>query len=58
MTDPRPDWNPYFMALSELVRARSNCLTRKVGAVVCRGHTIVSTGYNGTPAGMVLPFLR
>ncbi len=48
----RPDWDEYFMLQAALVGLRSNCVTRKVGAVIAKDRRQVATGYNGTPAGM------
>ncbi len=48
----RPGWDAYFMQIALDVRVRSNCSRRHVGAVIVGpNHEIVSTGYNGTPAG-------
>lgn len=47
----RPSWDEYFMDIAELVRTRSTCLRRKVGAVVVRDNRILTTGYNGAPPG-------
>lgn len=41
----------YYMAIAEAVRARANCKGSEVGAVLVRGNRVISTGYNGTPAG-------
>jgi dCMP deaminase len=49
---PRPDPDAYFMGIAIAVRARANCTGRRVGAIVVRDRRILSTGYNGTPAGM------
>lgn len=48
----RPDRQPYYMGIAQAVRARANCLGSKVGAIIVRDDRIISTGYNGTPAGM------
>lgn len=48
---PRPSWDEYFMRIAEVASMRSNCIKRKVGAVVVKDRRIVSTGYNGTPRG-------
>ncbi|MBI2965698.1 MAG: dCMP deaminase family protein [Chloroflexi bacterium] len=40
------------MGIALAVRARANCLGSRVGAVIVMDRRIVSTGYNGTPAGM------
>ena len=47
----RPSWDEYFMSIARVVSSRSNCVKRKVGAVIARDRRIVSTGYNGTPRG-------
>jgi len=48
----RPGWDEYFMSVARVVASRSNCVKRKVAAVVTRDKRIVSTGYNGTPRGV------
>ena len=48
----RPDRQPYYMGIAHAVRARANCLGSRVGAIIVRDDRIISTGYNGTPAGM------
>jgi dCMP deaminase len=45
----RPSWDEYFIAIARKVASRSNCVKRKVGAVIAIDRRIVSTGYNGTP---------
>lgn len=47
----RPDWDEYFMDIVEVVRRRSTCLRRQVGAVIVKDKQILSTGYNGAPIG-------
>ncbi|KAJ3849663.1 cytidine deaminase-like protein [Lentinula lateritia] len=48
----RPNWDMYFMTLASLASQRSNCMKRRVGAILVRDKRIVSTGYNGTPRGV------
>jgi dCMP deaminase len=48
----RPGWDEYFMSIARMVASRSNCVKRKVAAVITRDRRIVSTGYNGTPRGV------
>ena len=48
----RPDWDTYFMEITKIVATRSSCLHRQVGAVLVRDKRILTTGYNGAPAGM------
>ncbi len=45
----RPGWDEYFMRIAQIVALRSNCMKRKVAAVVVKDRRIISTGYNGTP---------
>lgn len=45
----RPSWDLYFMRLADLAALRSNCMKRRVGAVIVRKSRVVATGYNGTP---------
>lgn len=47
----RPDWDEYFMKLAMVASLRSNCVKRKVAAVIVRDKRVISTGYNGTPRG-------
>ncbi|KAJ7225355.1 cytidine deaminase-like protein [Mycena pura] len=48
----RPNWDTYFMTLASLASQRSNCMKRRVGAVLVRENRILATGYNGTPRGL------
>jgi dCMP deaminase len=47
----RPSWDEYFMDIAKVVASRSNCMKRKVAAIIVRDKRVVSTGYNGTPRG-------
>ncbi len=47
----RPSWDDYFMGIAKVVASRSNCVKRKVAAVIVKDKRIISTGYNGTPRG-------
>jgi dCMP deaminase len=47
----RPGWDDYFIGIARVVAPRSNCVKRKVAAVVTLDKRIISTGYNGTPRG-------
>ena len=40
------------MQITHLVASRATCLRRKVGAVLVRDKRILTTGYNGPPAGL------
>lgn len=48
----RPSWDHYFMQLAELASTRSNCMKRRVGAIIVQDCKVVATGYNGTPRGL------
>lgn len=48
----RPGWDEYFINIAKAVATRATCLRRKYGAVITKDNIIVSTGYNGAPAGM------
>jgi dCMP deaminase len=52
MSDHRPSWDEYFMKIAEDASTRSNCLRRKVGALIVKQRNIISAGYNGTPIGV------
>ncbi len=47
----KPDWDQYFMNVAHAVKERGSCTRRKVGAILVKEKQIISTGYNGTPAG-------
>lgn len=52
MSGVRPSWDEYFMNIATIVAMRSNCMKRKVAAVIVQDRRIISTGYNGTPRGV------
>jgi dCMP deaminase len=47
----RPDWDEYFLNIAKVVASRSNCIKRKVAAIIVRDRRVITTGYNGTPRG-------
>ena len=47
----RVSWAEYFMNIAQEVSTRSTCNRKAVGAVIVRGKTILSTGYNGSIKG-------
>ncbi len=49
---PRPGWDEYFMRIARVAATRSNCVKRKVAALIVKDRRIISTGYNGTPRGV------
>lgn len=48
----RVSWDEYFMQIAEIVKTRSTCLRREVGAVIVKDNRIITTGYNGAPSGL------
>ena len=40
------------MGITKVVAKRSTCLRRQVGAILVKDKRILSTGYNGAPAGL------
>lgn len=47
----RPEWDEYFINIAKEVAERATCPRASVGAVIVKNHRIISTGYNGAPAG-------
>ena len=45
-------WDQYFYDVCVAVSKNTKCLSRKVGAILVRDKSIVSTGYNGPPRGI------
>jgi dCMP deaminase len=48
----RPSWDEYFMQIVDLVKTRSTCLRRQVGALIVKDKRILASGYNGAPSGV------
>jgi dCMP deaminase len=48
----RPSWDDYFMDITQQVAKRSTCDRARVGAVIVKERRILTTGYNGSPAGL------
>ncbi len=48
----RPSMDEYFMEIASVVAKRSTCLRNKVGALFVKNKRILTTGYNGAPAGL------
>ena len=48
----RPAYDEYFMEMAHVVKKRSTCLRRQVGAILVKDKHILSTGYNGAPKGL------
>lgn len=48
----RPSWDEYFMAMAHHAALRATCPRANVGVVLVKDKRIISTGYNGSPAGL------
>lgn len=46
------DWDIYFHDICQAVASKSPCLSRKIGAILVKDHSIVSTGFNGPSRGI------
>jgi len=46
-----PIWGDYFLDIAEAVAKRASCFRAHVGCVIVKDRRILSTGYNGAPAG-------
>lgn len=54
----RVDKRNYYLNIAEAVLERSTCLRRKYGAVIVNNDEIISTGYNGSPRGLLIVMKR
>jgi dCMP deaminase len=52
MKTNRPDFDTYMLKIASVVAERSTCLRHHMGAVAVRDKHILTTGYNGAPAGL------
>ncbi len=52
MSKERISWENYFMNIAREVATRATCDRKMIGAVIVRGKTILSTGYNGSLSGL------
>ncbi len=50
--EKRLGWHEYFMSVAHLISRRATCTRGHIGSVIVRDHSILSTGYNGAPAGL------
>lgn len=49
---PIEDWDKYFFNICRQVARNSKCLSRRIGAVLVKDKSVISTGYNGPPRGI------
>ncbi len=47
----RPSWDEYFMTLAVIASSRATCNRGRIGCVFVKENRVLSTGYNGSPAG-------
>jgi len=52
ISQPTEEWDTYFHSICDSVATKSPCLSRKIGAILVRDKSIISTGYNGPPRGI------
>ena len=45
-------WDKYFYDICVTVATKSPCLSRKIGALLVRDRSVISTGFNGPPRGV------
>ena len=45
-------WDKRFMEMAYLVATWSSCIRRSIGCVIVKDKRIMTTGYNGAPAGV------
>lgn len=48
----RPTWDETFLQVARVLALRGTCSRKQVGAVLVFENRIISTGYNGAPAGL------
>ena len=50
--EPVLSWDEYFFNVCRQAARNSKCLSRRIGAVLVRDKSVISTGYNGPPRGV------
>jgi len=46
------EWDEWYHELCTVVAKKSQCLSRKIGAILVRDKAVVAQGYNGPPRGV------
>lgn len=46
------NWDEYYLKICRTVATNSKCYSRKIGSIIVKDKSIVSTGYNGPPRGV------
>lgn len=47
------EWDQWYYEICTVIGKKSQCLSRKIGAILVRDKAIVSQGYNGPPRGVI-----
>lgn len=50
--EPVNSWDEYFLNIARQAARNSKCFSRRIGAVLVRDKSILTTGYNGPPRGI------
>lgn len=50
-TQPRPNWDEYFLKLAMLASERATCPRMHCGCVLVKNNHVLATGYNGSLPG-------
>jgi len=43
------EWDEWYLEICKIVGKKSQCLSRKIGAILVRDKAVISQGYNGPP---------
>lgn len=46
------EWDQWYHELCTVVAKKSQCLSRKIGAILVRDKAVIAQGYNGPPRGV------
>jgi dCMP deaminase len=49
---PVKSWDEYFFNVAKQAARNSKCFSRRIGAILVKDSSIISTGYNGPPRGI------
>lgn len=52
LDSPIESWDEYYFNIAIQAARRSRCLSRRIGAVLVKDRSVISTGYNGPPRGV------
>lgn len=47
------EWDQWYHEICMTIAKKSQCLSRKIGAILVRDKAIISQGYNGPPRGVI-----